>query len=439
MFTPFCRTIRERHGPVPRILLLNLEGTAKQRSTFTAMMSAYRSVLLTALALSGCATTGGTSSTPVSGVSLPAGSRVSASGYLTILEVPSTPFPADPPPEPQVIDDFARRTSSPDPAVRTRAWEEANGSPAFQAELQRLGEVLPREQPNNFVDRRLVRDPAVAAEIWFKRDAARTLARYTSNPLFRPREGGANRAERERLRSLWVDRIEGGNLINMLAVDQFTGTVELGIAVEEAEFRRVATERGWELGPQLKIHFPKARPAAFADASLEKKVRRFARESKAKGIQLTAGFSGRIVLDDGCFRLTSGKAGEPGPLVVFGRDTQLGSDQQGFMVVLGEGGQRQYRVGEIGSWPGPNAVDEEDPEVLELRRECGSGPIMNVAEPQSERLFSVPYPAWVADYARAKSLSYQEGWNEVIDCMEREEQRGRRSLELRDRCIRQFN
>lgn len=403
-------------------------------------MSAYPSVLLAALALSGCAAaTAVDRSTPASGTSLPAGSRLSASGYLTILDVPASPFPDKPPPEPQVIDDFARRTSSPDPAIREKAWEEANGSPAFQAELQRLRQVLSRDQPDNFVEMRFVRDPAVAAEIWFKRDATRTLARYTSNPLFRPRQGGANEAEQGRLRSLWVERVEQGDHINLIGVDPITGVVELGISVEEAEFRRVAAERGWELGPRVKLNFPRPRPPAFADRSLERQVRIFARESRAKGIQLLAGYSGRIVLDGGCFRLRSGKAGEPGPLVVFGRDAQLGLDQQGYLVVLGEGGRRRYRVGELGSWPGPNAIDEKDPEVRELRRRCGSGPITNVAEPESERLFSAPYAAWVADFARAKSVSYQEAWEEVIDCMKREEQRGRRGLAARDRCIRQFN
>lgn len=408
--------------------------------TFAVLVSAYQSIPLATLALAGCAAaTADNGVTPFAAASLPAGSRLSASGYLTILEVPASPFPDEPPPEPEIVDDLARRTSSPDPAVRAKAWEEANGSPAFQAELQRLRQVLSREEPDNFVDVRLVRDPAVAAEFWFKQDAARTLARYTSNPLFRPRQGGVNRAEQERLRSLWVERSKRGDLINMVGVDPFTGVVELGIAVEEAEFRQVAAERGWELGPEVKLNFPRPRPPAFTDSTMAKYVRIFARESKAKGIQLLAGSSGRITLEDGCFRVGSPKAGEPGPLVVFGRETQLGLDQQGYLVVLGEGGQRRYRIGELGSWPGPNVVDENDPEVRELRRRCGSGPITNVAEPESERLFSAPYPEWVADYARAKSLSYREAWTKVIDCMKRQEQRGRRGLEARDRCIRQFN
>lgn len=370
---------------------------------------------------------------------LPSGARMSPGGYLTILEAPASPFPDEPPPEPQVVDDFARRTSSRDPAVRAKAWEDANGSPAFQAELQRLRQVIAREEPDNFVEVRLVRDPAVAAEFWFKREAAQTLARYTSDPRFRPRQGGLNQAELARLQALWVGRSGEGALITTVGVDPFTGTVEMSIAVEEAEFRRAAAQRAWVLGPEVTLHFPKPRLAAFADPALERYVRVFPRESNAKGIQLLAGSTGRIVLEDGCFRLASRAAGEQGPLVLFGRDTQLALDWQNYLVVLGEEGGRRYRIGEIGSWPGPNGVEETDPQVQALRRHCGGGAIVNVAEPQSERLFGLPDPAWVADHARAKSLTYRKAWGVVIECMERQEGRGRRSIEARDRCIDQFN
>jgi hypothetical protein len=402
-------------------------------------MPAKSPILLAALLLSGCTVAAAPAGlAPASDAPLPPGARASPAGYLTILEVPPSPFPDEPPPEPRLVDDLARRTSSPDPAVRATAWEEANGPPAFRNELQRLGQILPREEPDNFVQMRIVRDPAVAAEVWFKRDAARTLARYTSNPLVRPRQGGASMEEQERLRALWTERMEGETVITTVGVDPL-GPVQVAIAVDEAEFRRIAAQRGWSFGPEVELIFPPPRPPAFTDPALARFVRAFARESKAKGIQLTGGFSGRIVLDDGCFRLASRDAGGRGPLVLFGRQTRLGLDQHGYLAVFDAAGERRYRIGETGSWPGPNTVDEEDPDVRELRRQCGSGPVTNVAEPQSERLFSLPYPQWVADYARARAIPYRQAWKQVIACMKREEARGRSGLALRDRCIRQFN
>ena len=395
--------------------------------------------LLPALALTACATPlAPDGATPTSQTALPSGAKLSASGYPTILKAPPPPFPAEPPPEPQVIDDFAKRVGSPDPAVRAKAWEEKNGSAAFQAELQRLNQILRRDEPDNFVQMRIVRDPGVAAEVWFKRDAARTLARYTSDPLFRARQGGLTYAEQETLSRMWSERAGIGDIISTVGVDPL-GSVEITAAVEESEFRRIAKERGWELGPELKLDFPAPRPPAFVDPALAQYVRAFARETRAKGIQLTGGFSGRIVLVDGCFRLASRDGGTPGPLVMFGRDTQLTRDEEGYLTVIGERGQRRYRVGDTGSWPGPNSVDENDPEVRNLRRQCGEGPLTNVAEPESERLFALPYPDWLADYARAKKISYRTAWTQVIACYEREERRGNRGLAARERCITQFN
>lgn len=399
-----------------------------------------RQVMALGMLVSACATTQ-QPSTPVAAASdhLPTGGLLTATGYLTIREVPSSPYSVDPPPEPTVVDDFARRTVSPDPAVRAKAWEDANGTKDFQAELERLRQVLARREPDNFVELRLVRDPAVAAEVWFKHDAARTLARYTSNPLFRPRQGGLTSVEEERLRKLWLDRMEGGQLINMIGVNRIDGVVELGIAVEEPEFRRIAAERGWGLGPEVKLMFPPARAPAFTDPKLSKLVRVFARETKAKSIQLLAASTGRIVLEDGCFRLASPRSGERGALVMFGRQTQLGTDEQGYLVLLSEEGRARYRIGEIGRWGGPNGVDQNDPALRELRQACGDDRVINVAEPESERLAGLPYPDWVADHARAKALSYREAWKQVIACMKREEDRGRKGLDARDRCIRQFN
>jgi hypothetical protein len=226
-------------------------------------MVKHPSSLLLAAALTACTTpqppASGGAVAPVGQAALPTGTTLSASGYLSILAAPPPPFPSEPPPEPQTTDDFARRTSSPDPAVRAKAWEEANGSAAFQAELQRLGQVLRREQADNFVQVRIVRDPAVAAEVWFKRDAAQTLARYTTNPLIRPRQGGLTLSEQESLSKLWTERAGNGDIISMVGVDP-RGSVEIGSAVEETEFRRIAAERGWTLGPELNLNFPSPLP-----------------------------------------------------------------------------------------------------------------------------------------------------------------------------------
>lgn len=371
------------------------------------------------------------------GSDLPKGALLSPAGFLTIQSAPASPFPG-PPPEPVARDEFLYRTVSKNPTVRTRAFEQANGSEAFQLELQQVRTTLEREQPDNFVDVRIVRDPAVTAEFWFKRGAARTLARYTSNPLFRAREGGINAAEAERLQKLWSARAQASQVISLFGIDRLTGVVDIQSSVEEAAFRREAAARNWALGSDVRLSFPPARPAAFADPALATRIRAFTRETKDKGVQLLAGFSGRIVLADGCFRLAA-EDGTIGPLVLFGRNVQLARDAQGYLVVQDRTGERRMRIGEPAEWAGPNTVEESDPEVSALRAACGPGSITNVAEPQSARLFALPYSSWVADYARARRLSFGQAWQEVVACMARQERIGRRGLDARERCIKQFN
>ncbi|UOR09493.1 hypothetical protein LCM18_02890 [Qipengyuania flava] len=67
------------------------------------------------------------------------------------------------------------------------------------------------------------------------------------------------------------------------------------------------------------------------------------------------------------------------------------------------------------------------------------GEIVNVGSPQSLRLFALPFPDWVLNYARATSLSYEDAWDEVIGCMARNEKHARAGMEGRNACIDQFN
>ena len=364
---------------------------------------------------------------------LPSGATLSPGGYLTIREVPASPFPESPPPEPTVIDEFARATSDPDPAVRARAWEEANGSEAFQAELQRLLQVLPQRETGNYVSARIVRDPGVAAEIWFKRDAAATLAQYTSDPLFRPREGGRTVAELQAIANPWFDRLQKAGASFTGSLNPFEGRVEISMGMTEAEFAALAGRGGWPEAPaEVTFTFVPPQQAPLLEASLQKLVRVFPRSAQADGIVLTSLTTGRIELVDGCFRLAG-----TDKLVSFARDVQLDLDSEGYVVV--RSGDSVARIGEMAAWGGYSAPAEDEPGIRELRRQCGRGEIAPVGEPESYRLFSLPYPLWVKDYADTRGIGYQAAWDEVIACMKRQERAGRTGLAMRDRCIRQYN
>ena len=383
------------------------------------------------------------------GTFVPAGAMLNESGYVSVGEVPALPYPDSPPPEPGGIESFSTRLSKASPAEQEQLWEEANGTAAFQAEVQRLQHVLRAEEPDNFVQLNLLRDETamvdpktlLGAEVWFKRDAADTLARYTTRDDIFPRTGGLTQAEIDRLQRVWIERMQDLQWPSAIGGNPSRGVLEITPGVTRETFTAVAAERGWEWGDEVQFAFAAPAPPPFADSRVENLVRIFPRAETSPAIQLTALGMGRVTLDDGCFRFAPREGQEQGALVMFGYGTQLGLDEEGFVVVTSENQweTETYRVGEMGAWGGPNGAQEEWETVKALRARCGEGEIVNVGTPQSLRQFSLPASDWLADYAEAKRLGYEEAWDEVIACYRQQERRGRSGLELRDRCIRQFN
>ena len=369
--------------------------------------------------------------------SLPTGATLEPSGYASVGLTPPSAFPADPPPMPTQLDVLARQTSLGTEQQRSLAWQNANGTEEFQNTFFQLREQIARAEGANFIEVRYIRENGVQGEFLFQRDGAATLRKYTQDPRFVARTASFDAARLRSLRETWQRRM-GEGAITGLSANEFEGRVEIDSGLTEEDFRKLAKRKGWDIDdPLLFFTFAPAQPPAFADEGLEKLVRAFAREDTEVSIRLTALYTGKIVLEDGCFRLAdaNGKPGEK--LVMFARQSQLIRDGEGYLAV--RTGDDLYRIGEAGAWGGPNGFDEKNPEVRALRKACGDGDIMNVASPQSERLFALPYPLWVLDYAYTKDITYDAAWDEVIACLERQERRGRTGLDARDSCIKQYN
>ena len=372
---------------------------------------------------------------------MPTGAKRGPGGYASIGPTPPSSLPQTPPPMPTELDVLARQTSMGTPAEQAAAWARVNGDAAFQQEFERLRDVLARHEPGNFITVRLVRDPGVMGEFVFARDGAATLAKYTADPQFRAVTTGVDPVGFTQLEQLWLTRTrEDKAPITIIGSNAAAGTIELTVGIEEEEFRRLARRKGWDIAdPRLEWVFPQPRPPGFADPALAALVRAFPRENAAAGIRLLARGTGRVVLQDGCFRLADTR-GRPGPkLVMFARGSQLALDEDGYLVIRTPDEERQYRVGEPGSWGGPNGVDEGSEDVRALRRACGRDEVVNIAAPESEVLSAAPYPLWVLDYAYTKDIPYAAAWTRVIACMNRQMAGGRQPLAARDRCIKQYN
>ena len=397
-----------------------------------------------ALSLSACAAAPAVQFPAVGRAGLPKGATFGADGFASIAKAPPAPYPADPPLSPETLDTLARRTSLGTPAEQAAAWAEANGPEDFQREVQRLMQLLPDSEKGNFVQLRLARDetstrdpqPLLGAEVLFKRNASATLAKYTRDPRFFAKQGGLAEAEMERLRTLWTSRLKPLWAGWGMSSNPSLGRLEIDLGITETAFSERAREKGWTWGDEVAFTFSKPQPPAFAEGALASLVRTFAREATNPLIRMTALGSGRIVLDDGCFRLE----GQPRSNVMFAYDTQLARDSEGYLVVARPGAtEGGYRIGEPGNWGAPNFVAEKWPDVIALRKACGNGPILNVADPSSERIFALPFADWVLDYTQVNWLTYDEAWDRIMACYVREERKGKRGLELRGSCVTQFN
>ena len=364
------------------------------------------------------------------------GASFAADGFASIDVVPATLYPADPPAEPGKPESLVERFARENGITPAQAEAQINGDLSFRAESERLGTVLRREQSANFLGFRLVRDPAVAMVVSFAHDPARTLARYTRDPRFRAVGAPRTPAQMQALADLWLGRLQIAGVNAATGRNDLDGRLDIDVGVAAAEWDEIARGRGWTWGDEVRFTYAEPAATAFREPDLARSIRMVPRAASGATIVLTVAIHGRVVLDAGCFRL----AGEhkPGDLVLFDRAATVGRDTQGYLAVF-ERGKLSSRIGEPAIWGGYPGADESSTEVRALRKLCGSGPIVSVGVPLSERLYALPFPEWVADYARAKKLSYRQGWDTIIACMKRGEARGKRGLALRDGCYTQFN
>ncbi len=105
-------------------------------------------------------------------------------------------------------------------------------------------------------------------------------------------------------------------------------------------------------------------------------------------IQPEAGFSGRIILKDGCLRREANEG--PGSLAYFHHETGIGLDGQGYLALIDRRtGKSKGRIGEMFGWAGPNTIRPAMPGLAELKAACGDGPVAHVGNPESEAASAV--------------------------------------------------
>jgi hypothetical protein len=365
---------------------------------------------------------------------LPKEARLDDAGMLNIGNVAPTPFAATPPEDRSTHNDEIARFARQYGMTRDEAYTAmmSNGPESLAREIGTLGETLRRREAGNYVDMIMVREPDVKVEVWFKRDAAQTLARYTSNPRFVPRTGGLDAKEADALRDSWMKRLNEAGLDFGGGVDARKGVLELSVGVDEAQFDDTARTQGfadWRDAPLDITFMPPQKPALREEAAgLEQAIHIFPRTRQGAITVLSVANYGRVTLDGGCFRF-AGFGEKDGALAVFDRNTQLGLDEQGYLTVFAAIGDDRARVGEEFVFGGYATPDESDPDIVALREKCGNAPLINVGVPEAKRLFDAPGAAAVTGYAKRKGLSRQAAWDEITQCFRSREEEATARIE----------
>ena len=323
-------------------------------------------------------------SAPAADRFVPTGATIEASGFATIERAPSAPVvPAKPEPQLTEAGWYARDLGISEAEAAKRQREQQ----AIRPEFERLLKRLSVSEAGNFTAPRMIHKPDWAFEVYFKRDPAANLAKYTSNPRFKPALARYSREELEALLKPWTERFEAHRLTGGWGTDDTHGTAEMMMIVTEEEYREIAAREGWEPLPDaIELQFAKPLSSPSMDSRLRGLVRHFAQSDRSTGVQLLAAGSGRIFLRDGCIFVAVGT--QPAKLAYFHRETGVGIDHQGYLALINRAtGKPSGRLGEDFTWAGPNAVEEHWPAVRELRARCGAGELLNVGNPESSAGF----------------------------------------------------
>lgn len=324
---------------------------------------------------------------------VPTGAKIERSGYATILRAPSPDYRKLVRPVPRGPQSAAELYAQEQGIPLAAAEKQVAEQDAMFSEYNRLAALLQQQESDNYLGAELVHGPNWHYRLFFRRDPEATLHRYTSNPRFRAARGGPYTAEElKRIVDPWAKRLSKAGLATHWAVDATGGTAEFYVGVTEAEYRRIAQREGWGDPPTaIRMQFAKSIAGAPVDPRVSRFIRSFASDTRATGIQLEAGFSGKIVLRDGCLRVEDAK-GQLGPLAYFHRETGLGIDPQGYLGLIDRrSGEFKGRIGEMFVWAGPNAFRENMPGLAELKARCGDGPVRHVGNPESKARMDVKY------------------------------------------------
>lgn len=305
-----------------------------------------------------------------------AGSTIEQSGYATLLDAPPAPYSAvAPAPHP--------RWTSKQLAGHAQFQRASQFQNRVRAEVEKLSAKLRRLEPRNFVDLYYENEGEPHVVFRFLRAPAATLRKYSRNPAFTAERARYSKQELRAAQDYMFNTFAADRVIQGGGIGSKEGLAVIDINISEPEFRALAAKKGVTIPPAVKLNFWATAPMQLLDERLPpeiaRRVRIFPRDNRPVGIVNDINSHAKVVLKDGCFRLSD----EGDALVLFPQGAQLFIDAEGYLA-FGPADQRGYgRVGEDLVFHG-SVAEVTAPELTgPIHKACGPGKVVKVNGTQS--------------------------------------------------------
>lgn len=189
-----------------------------------------------------------------------------------------------------------------------------------------LVEAIKTNEAATFAGLWIQHQPTYGVVVAFTRDAAKTLAKYTRDPLYIPldRPAASERDLEEARLRIGRELARFGAKPDVAFVDVMKGTVELGYSGDLSAFNAAVARGEVQLPPYVRLNGPRPLPAAPAlPADWRKTVKAFPTERgrTGSGPEPDILISGTMVLEAGCLRLKQDDG--PSRLIVWPAEAAL--------------------------------------------------------------------------------------------------------------------
>ncbi|GAA5053515.1 hypothetical protein GCM10023208_15570 [Erythrobacter westpacificensis] len=253
---------------------------------------------------------------------------------------------------------------------------------------------------------------------FFLRDPAASLARYTSDPLFRAGQADFSRSDQDRIVRDWAERIGPeraypgfGNM----------SVPWLSIVMPRAGFDTLRKEQGWDIPANLLLRFePRANPDLPPLApDVAGQIRYFAQAELSSVPPPALASFDAIVLRDGCFFID--EQGEDDPLVLFPFEAGVWRDAQGHLAFRPRVSTDTRGFGRVGTRLQLGYRGQVNDPPAELTAACGEHPVVAVTSLDQAAGYGSDWFA-VREYRDREGISSVEAMRRANACLLEQEQ-----------------